>query len=289
MELWIIYAILSAIAAGGYNFMLKVIAERHYDTNLVTCYGYIVGAVVWGLYLLYTSWWKVFTFEEVLFVSLLAFGNVFFFSLSILSRVESMRNIHTVIFFPLYKTFGPIMVTAVSIFFFRESLTPKEILGIIVGITVPLMLITKTENQVQKNLFKWVVLVVVTAVLTTFSTASAKWVTFEGYSVDLFIFLSFVFGVVFSFITYYFHSRHSHKKYINIWLWKFSLLVGIVHITSFILFAKALVWNLAIVFTINSFSILIPIILSIFFYWEHFNLKKGIVIALSIVSILLFI
>jgi uncharacterized membrane protein len=51
----------------------------------------------------------------------------------------------------------------------------------------------------------------------------------------------------------------------------------------------AVTWNFAVAFTINSFSILIPIILSIIFYWEHFNLKKWMVIVLSIVSILLFI
>jgi multidrug transporter EmrE-like cation transporter len=61
------------------------------------------------------------------------------------------------------------------------------------------------------------------------------------------------------------------------------------HYTSFYCFTRALEGNLAVVFTINSFAILIPIILSIIFYKDHFNFKKAFVIALSIVSIILFI
>jgi uncharacterized membrane protein len=69
----------------------------------------------------------------------------------------------------------------------------------------------------------------------------------------------------------------------------FGFLIGIFHFLAFMTFQKALTGNLAVVFTINSFSILIPIILSIIFYKDHFNKKKAFVIALSIVSIILFI
>lgn len=155
------------------------------------------------------------TQSEFLWTSLFALGNVFFFSTSIFTRVESMRHIDTVIFFPLYETFGPIMVTCVSLFFFKEVLSLKEVLGIVAGITVPLLLITKTENRIQKNLLLGVILVVATAILTTISTASAKQVLVMSFSLELFVFMTFVFGVFFMFLQYYFHSRHSHKKYIS--------------------------------------------------------------------------
>gem|GEM_PF-6878766 len=59
--------------------------------------------------------------------SLFATITTIFFILSVFTRVESMRNIDTVIFYPLYKTFGPIMVTGVSILFFHETLSLNEI------------------------------------------------------------------------------------------------------------------------------------------------------------------
>jgi len=42
----------------------------------------------------------------------------------------------------------------VSLFLFKEYLEARDILGIIAGISVPLLLITKTENRIQKNLFR---------------------------------------------------------------------------------------------------------------------------------------
>ena len=58
---------------------------------------------------------------------------------------------------------------------------------------------------------------------------------------------------------------------------------------SFLTFTKAVEWNLAIVYTINSFSILVPIILSVIFYKEEMTYKKAFVIFLSVISMLLFI
>jgi len=243
-----------------------------------------------GAYLVYLLFHgTIFTQQEILWVWIFAFINSLCFNISILTRVESMKNIDSVIFFPLYKTFGPLFVTSISLLFFWETLTIKETLWIILGICVPLMLITKTENRIQKNLFFGIVMMLVTVIFSTMSASSAKLTAFSGYSLDLFLFFTFFMGMSMSFLAYKFTSIKNTKVYNTQWLIKFCIGVWIVHIASFFFFAKALIWNFAIVFTINSFSILIPIILSIIFYGEHFNLKKGIVIALSIISILLFI
>lgn len=289
MELWLIYAIISIFLWGFYNFWLKMIAERKYDTALASCYDHFFGSLIAGAFLLYSLQDNSIGLNEFLWTAAFALLNVLFFSLSILSRVESMRHIDTVIFFPLYKTFGPILVTMVSLFYFWESLTIKEIVGILIGISVPLMLITKTENKIQKNLLLWVGLVVVTSLLTTVSSWAVKQAMENNFSVPLFVFLSFVFGIVIMFTKYYSHSRHSIEKYETKWIVKFSAFLWFIHVLAFFSFTAALDWNLAIVFTINSFSILVPIILSIWLYGEHFNLRKWIVIALSIASITLFI
>ena len=288
MELWIIYAILSAIAAGLYNFTYKVITQRNYDTHVVNIYTYAFSTIVFWLYCIYT--WAFNTwFDVFLYIAIFSLINTFFFYLSIVSRVESMRNIDTVVFFPLYKTFGPIIVTCIGYFFFQESLSPRELLWIIIGIMIPLLLITKSENIIQKNLYFGVFLVIVTAVLTSISAASAKMVSVESLSLELFMFIGVFIWTIISLMSYYLHSKRSHKVYNFTGIHKFSLISGIFHTLSFFFFVHAVTWNFAVAFTINSFSILIPIILSIIFYWEHFNLKKWMVIVLSIVSILLFI
>lgn len=285
METWLIYAIISIFAAGIHNFLLKVATEKNYNGSLTSLVWYSIWAVIAFFYFLYTGG-KIDGWEWMIYF---AFGNVLFYFLSMLTRMEGMRNIDTVIFYPLYKTISPVLVTLVSFFFFQEVLTPKEWVGILIWILIPLMLITSNENKIQKNLKKGVLFVVFTSLFIGVSAAFSKWVMVEGANVELFIFLSMGLGALISGISYKFFHKNSKGSYNKDWMVKFGFLIGIFHFLAFTTFQKALTGNLAVVFTINSFSILIPIILSIIFYKDHFNKKKAFVIALSIISIILFI
>ncbi|MDA9129364.1 EamA family transporter [Candidatus Gracilibacteria bacterium] len=198
-----------------------------------------------------------------------------------------MENIDNVIFYPLYKTFGPILVTLISIFYFSEILTFKEGLGIILGICIPLLLISTTENKLQKNLKLGLIFMGMTAIIGAIPPVFVKLSNNAGFDTVVYIFFSFLFGILFSFIGYNIEKKSVAKNTQGIA--KFGIIIGILHFMTFYAYVRAFEGNIAIAFTINSFAILIPIILSIIFYGEHFNLKKGIVIALSIVSILLFI
>ncbi len=105
---------------------------------------------------------------------------------------------------------------------------------------------------------------------------------------SLYFFISGILWTLFS-ILVYFLDKKKNINYNTENTIIFSIIVWIFNFISFSLFVRALEWNLAVVFTINSFSILIPIILSIIFFKEHFSLKKAFVIGLSIISIILFI
>ena len=61
-------------------------------------------------------------------------------------RIKSLTYIDTAIFFPIYKALGPAMVTLAGVFIFFENLSRLELLGIVLGITVPLMLIHRSEK-----------------------------------------------------------------------------------------------------------------------------------------------
>ncbi len=288
METWLFYALLSAFVGWFYSFSFKMIAQRNYDTHLATFYSYFIASVLIavGIVFFWDLQWSLSALYLAIFLWLL---NIAFYTASIHSRVESMKNIDSVIFFPLYKTFGPIIVTWLSIFGFKEILEFKEVLGIIVWISVPLLLITKTEDRQQKNLYRGVMFVLVTAALTAVSSILPKYVQVVGLNIGAFILFSFMFWVVFSYFWYIRHKKKDIHTYNNHWLVKFAVIVWFFHAGAFYTFMRAMEGNLAVAFTINSFSILVPIILSIIFYGEHFNLKKAIVIALSIISILLFI
>lgn len=288
MEFWILYAIISAVLVWVANFWIKVSVERWYDVHLYSLYanGLSFFLFVW---ILFFQWSLQSTLQNTSsFIILLGAINIILLTLSVGSRAKSLENIDTVIFYPIYKTLGPILATIASIYFFHESLNLQEWLGIWVWIVVPLLLITRTENRIQKNLFLWILFILVTVAFTSIASAMPKIIQVRSLDIDSFLLSAFCIGTIFSFGFSQFHKKKQveAKKQASIYFWMWLWLC---HFGAMYLFSHALVWNFAIVYTINSFSILIPIVLSIIFYGEHFNLKKWIVIVLSIVSILLFI
>jgi len=287
METWIIWAIASVFTWWLFHFLWKVTAERNYDSNRVNYISYIFCTFfMWGVLLFQ---WNLPEWDNFWLVMLIAIWNIVFYSSSFMTRVHAMRHIDTVVFYPLYKTFGPIFVTLISILLFNESLSWREILWIAVWIMVPLLLINKKENTIQNGLYIWVLMVILTSVLTSISVIMPKLVQELSLNISLFLFFNFFFGIPFSYLLSKIRRPQKHRNYREDGIFVFSALMWAMNIIAFYTFIKAMEWNLAIAFTINSFAILIPIILSIIFYGEHFNIKKGIVIALSIVSILLFI
>ena len=282
-----IWAILSVFTGWYFHFLSKMTAERNYDSNRVNYISYIFCSIFMWAVLLFQG--NMFPWDNFLLILAIAAGNIVFYSSSFMTRVHAMRHIDTVIFYPLYKTFWPILVTWISILLFNESLSSKEILWIIVWVTVPLLLITKKENQIQNSLYIWVAMVLLTSILTSISIIMPKLIQEFSLDITLFLFLNFLVGIPFSYLLSKLRRSHKKKQYETQGIYTFSAGMWFVNIVAFYTFIKAMEWNMAVAFTINSFAILIPIILSIIFYGEHFNLKKGIVIALSIVSILLFI
>ncbi len=287
MDTWILWAIVWAVTSWLYNFWFKIITERKYSTYYSSLWSYTIASIICFLFLIGDnfSWFRDI---DLIFLISLAFGNILFFYVSVITRVKSMQNIDNVIFYPLYKTFWPILVTLFSLFYFKESLTWIESMGILLGICIPLMLISKTESKRQKNLTLWLLFMFFTAIAGAISPVFVKLSNNAWFDVMTYIFFVFLMWVWCSLIWYTYEIKNN-KVSNQEWMTKFWLIIWFLHFFSFYAFTKSFEWNMAIAFTINSFAILIPIILSIIFYWEHFNLKKGVVIALSIISILLFI
>lgn len=282
-----IYAILSAVFGGLYNFTLKMIASRGYNPSLMLIYSYMWSVPFALAYMLFVGG----SFAHTIVIAFLAFVSMIVIFISLIARIESMKCIDSVIFFPLHKTIGPIVVTVISFVIFSESLTIREGLGILIGICVPLLLITTTENMIQKNLRRGILYLLVTVFFSSLGTIPMKYIATHGYDQGYFVLLGAVFGIAISSLSFrYFEKAEGvERNHTMIEYLRFGVIVGFLNIGGAITFVNAMTGNLAVVFTINSFSILIPIILSIWFYKEHFSVKKGLVIVLSIVSIILFI
>jgi drug/metabolite transporter (DMT)-like permease len=151
------------------------------------------------------------------------------------------------------------------------------------------MLLTKNENKIQKNLKLWVFFVILTSFYASISNWFNKSIYDFDLNIDLFVVFSLIIWTIISAISYKFFDKKTKKIYSKKGIYKFWIFLGLMHYFSFYTFTLAVEWNLAIAYTINSFSILIPIILSVIFYKEEMTYKKAFVIFLSIISMLLFL
>jgi len=286
METWLIFSIASIFFARFHNFSLKIAAEKHYDISIINIYSYIIATFIFWIYIIFN--YKNIIFDNFIILFFLGLFNALLFFGSMFSRIESMKNIDTVIFFPLYKTIWPIFVTLISLFFFKENLEFKEIIWIVIWFSIPMLLITNSEKKKQKNLFLWIILVLVTVIFTSITCWFSKEVMIKWYDLIFYLFIVSVSWLFISLISY-FYFKKKNKTLKTKGIFKFWIISWILHFASFLSFMLALNWNLAIVYTINSFSILIPIILSVIFYKEEMTYKKAFIIFLSIVSMLFFI
>ncbi len=288
MENWVLYAIASLFFVGLYNFGMKMIAKRNYNTSFVTIISYSSASIIAGIYYFFTHQGNLLV-EGFLIIWLFALLHRIFLFASTLARVEGLKNIDTTIFYPVYKAFFPILMTAISVFYFWENLSWYEWIGIFIWISIPLLLINKVENTLQSNLKLWVIFILITTITAWIWSFLSKILATMSLDLDLFVFLWFSFWVIISSLNYKFLQKKTKKEYSQEGVYMFWIVLGIITFLWLYTFTYSLTWNLAIAVTINSFSILIPIVLSVIFYKEEMTWKKALVIWLSIVSVILFI
>jgi len=261
---------------------------RKYNSNLLNIFVF-GGSTVIGLTIV-----TVFEgFGELSWVMLaigLISGIVYMISSNF--STDSLRYTDTTISLPLHKFFSPLVVLLIGIVLFGEEMTSLEWLGIILGVLVPLILINRAENRRQDNLRKGVILIIISAALSAVGASLNKLGTDLFTSIFLFAAVSNMFSVIFGIVRH--RTSKSNPGNIRLYLKdrKFLALVfvGILaQIISFITFLFAISQGglLVVVYTITSLYILIPIVLSIIFYGEHWNIKKVVAIILSILAVFL--
>ena len=290
MELWFILAVGASITAGFAAFTVKVVAKREYNSEL-----YIFNSAIGALLLSVLIAIAIFGFSNLhWFAILIAFIGGALASFSQILKVYALRYIDTTIYFPLFKVISPLIAIIFGLMFFGEVFSAPEWAGLILGLLVPLLLITKAEHRRQNNLIRGLVLVLVTGVISAIVAGFNKYAT--GLSSDVFwLMASASLGVLLGSLAIIIHKKGLHNLLETIkgessrGLVAASALRAVFITVSFglTLYSFSLGGPLGIVYTIHSLYILIPIVFSIIFYKEHWNLQKIGAIILSVVALAL--
>ncbi len=287
LELWFIYAILSAISGGFYVFITKIGAERNYDGVILNTLASVISAVVLISITFIVSDFQTFSMIAVL----LAAANGVLYMVGNVLRFEALKCIDTAIFYPLYKTFSPLLAIFFGVMLLREGLSSIEWLGLAISLSIPLLLISRNEKHRQKDLGRGLRILAVVSVLA----AAAAYLLKEAVDrMDDVVFLTAITHVILVAVGLIIALKKQSPKqlkekasaprdgsYVTL-----VVVMGLCHAGSFLGFMAALqLGTLSVVYTIQSLYILIPIVLSIVYYNEHWNTRKVVAIVLSIVAL----
>lgn len=287
MELWFVLAVASVFVSGAAAFAAKVAAVHRVDMSVVALYAALLTTATSFALLVYLGLLSS-LFHPVLWFAFLA-GTSYF--VNTMLRVEALRLIDSAIFFPIYKVVGPLLTICAGIIFFQESFTKVEWIGLLLSLAVPLLLINSAEQARQNDLRKGIVILVIISCFAAFSIAVMKAGTdmapnpwtyivagefFLGLAATLLLLIRHRFGAL---------SVIKSASTARVFVLAFVLGVSNLAAASAVVFAFINQGPLGIVYTINSLYILIPIVLSIIFYGEHWNLRKVTAIVLSIAAL----
>lgn len=287
LELWFLLAVLSALLGGIFIFTTKVAAERNYDIVLLSTVALVLSAMFTFSVVFYRG---DFSGLGALLFFVVVLNAAGYMTVNIL-RHRAMQCIDTAVYYPLYKTLTPAIAIVAGLLFFSERFDTYEWIGLVLSLMVPLLLITHAEKERQKDLLRGLKLLVITAFFATFSAAIVKYGADVIENTWLFIALSdtATAGIGIAIML----SRNGKHPLVErlqtlknpsfLWL---AFWMGTMSATAYVALVFAFKFGtLGVVYTINSLYILIPIVLSIIYYHEHWNVRKVIAIILSIAAL----
>lgn len=282
-----LYWTLTATALGGVQlFFQKVVAEEKRNSAFNGFMMYGLSAIAALLVLFLQSELP----KEWLMASLFGLAGGVFHASGNFIRIEALKYIDSVIYFPLNKMLGPFLVVVGGVFLFGESLKVIQYLGIALSLSVPLILISSAEHHRQNNLRQGLVFVVISTVLTAVSALLVKQGTAYDSSVLLLLAYAQLSGAVASAVIFFRQTGSSRLRIASIDKRDLHLgiIAGAIAFFSAYTMLKALSMGFAsLVYVIHAHYILIPIILSVWWYRDHINMRKFAAVVVSFLAIAL--
>lgn len=283
-----LWTLAATVLAGVHLFVQKIIAQENRNSALNSVFMYGVSgtmaiAATFSIANVPKEWLEIGLIAAIAGLTH-GVGNVI--------RIDALKHIDSVIYFPINKVFGPLIVLIGGILFFGDSLTSLQYMGMILSITVPLLLVSSVEKHRQNNLQLGLVLLGISTFLTAGSTLFTKQALLDTSAVLFVLSIGQIAGTIASLaILFRQHGREFRQAFkVELRETYLGVLGGVLAFFSSYTLLKALSLGLvSIVYTIHAHYILVPIILSIWWYGEHINTQKVAAVALSFLAIALLV
>lgn len=281
-----VYALVATLFVGFSWFFQKVVAEQKaLSADSFLFYSYFSLAFFWISSLIVLRQSFEMTLEVFMYGTLITAVYI-----SILqSRIKCLNYVDSSTYFINYRIFSSILLLIFGQILFNEIISLQDYVGILLWFLIFFLLLEKKEKTESKSdfykglsyIFLWVILITVAQLLS-------KSFVILGHNIASLFVVQWLVGMVIMRL-----QQKENKK-----IWKvsnkkqilFLLINGVFFYCSALFNTLAFQqWDVAIVYKIISYSLFIPIILSVIFYKEKITVKKWVAFLLTIVSILLFV
>ncbi len=289
MEVWLVYALASALFSGLHAFTLKVAAERGVSSgyfNAYSCtFSACVGACIAYGYASFAGAW-------ILGIGMAMLSGVIYVCSSG-TRIESLRYITSSLYFPISKSATVIFTTAVGILLFSEGITLGEWVGLFLALAVPLTLLHADEIPRQKNMYWGLVFLVVASLFSTGATMVNKYSTGIFESPLIFVVLTHISIAIVGWVTGFAEERKRElagkevrHRTLTLSLVTLCIFAGGFQLLGFWTNIVSLTEGpLSLAYAVMSFQMLVPMLLSAVFYKEEWDFRKIAAFALSCCSL----
>lgn len=265
MELWVVYALASAVFTGIQSFILKIIAERGYSTNLINSYALMVAS---ALGLATVTLFFGFGGSYLVGVGIAAATGIIYMA-STIARTRALRHLNDAFAFSAYKSGTVLLAALAGVLFLGESLTPHQMFGIALALMVPFFMKIATKDD-EIGVFRRGIILLIVAVVAGAGSATINKLGASLFETALmFGVFNYLFGMATGFSLqafehrlspdrWFLDRRHRARETVSI-----TIILGVF---IFLAFSSLMLGfrsgPLSVVYTINSMYFIIPIILS---------------------------
>ena len=280
---WYTLSLISLFFMGTQRFLYKVSAQRGCNTVWTTFI--FMGTVT------FLSVFFFFMSREPLpggisFLLLIALINSVSFTLATLTHIEALNHLPASVAYPIIRLNAAVVVIF-SVFFFRDTLSEYQIVGILIAIAVIIILAKESNDQdsAPRNIRKGFGLVAFCVACGAIASISSKFAAMYT-SKMAFMALSYFMGTLFTFA---FRSRLDTEKpgTLRSDAVIIGVIMGLLNFAGFYAFLSALaIGPLSIIVSIMGLHFIIPIILSTVIYSEKLTPLRILGILLTAVSVI---
>lgn len=283
---WIFFALGGMIALGLWDYIKKVVLSRwiQKEVFLLTCFLLYIPAF-WLIYFFFGT--GQFQVEEITAAIIVGVCN-FFVPLGMLTAFKYLNMSFALVSIRLISSF---LILWVGVYFLADNLSLYNFVWFFLW-AIAIFLLSGYRIGKKIDLHpKWIIAACVCIIWIVVSNSYFKYILPE---INIYDYMPLQFTITGSLIYFYMIARGKMSEFTLKEFQKslpFAAMTGIIFLFHFLYFLPNifLLWTLSLSYKMLSYSLVVPILLSIIFLWEPVNRMRIFAFGLTIISIFLFL